>query len=302
MRIGIFGGDPASQQDLDRLTHAMERAEQQGFPSFWLPQIFGFDTLTALAAVAPRVPRIAIGTAVVPTYPRHPIMLASQALTVQAASGGRLTLGIGLSHQIVIESMFGLSFERPGRHMREYLAALLPMLHTGAVDVTGETVSAHAAIRIDHAPPPDVVVAALGPRMLRLAGTVADGTITWMTGPATLAEHTVPSISKAASDAGRPAPRVVVGLPVCVTDDPAGARERGATLFQVYGSLPSYRAMLDREGAAGPADIAIVGDEDQVRAGIERVRDAGATDFVASEFGADATERARTRDLLRSML
>lgn len=263
--------------DIDGMAAAARAAHDQGFATYWVAQIFGLDALTALAVVGREVPGIEVGTAVVPTYPRHPIMLAAQALTVQQASGNRLVLGIGLSHQMVIESIFGLSYEKPVRHMREYFAALAPLLHDQHVGTT-----------------------ALGPRMLELAGKAAAGTITWMTGPATLAAHTVPTITKFAAGAGRPAPRVAVGLPVCVTDDAEAARERAARVFEIYGHLPAYRAMLDREGAAGPADVAIVGDEATVRAGIRRIEDAGCTDFVAAEFG-QGPDRARTRELLRSL-
>jgi alkanesulfonate monooxygenase SsuD/methylene tetrahydromethanopterin reductase-like flavin-dependent oxidoreductase (luciferase family) len=137
--------------------------------------------------------------------------------------------------------------------------------------------------------------------MLRLAGSMTDGTITWMTGPATLKGHTVPALAAAAEEARRPAPRVAAGLPVCVTDDVDAARERAATSFSIYGQLPSYRAMLDREGAAGPADVAIVGDEDAVRAQLDELEASGATDFVAAEFGASSEERERTRALLKSV-
>jgi F420-dependent oxidoreductase-like protein len=251
--------------------------------------------------VGREVPGIELGTGVVPTYPRHPMMLAQQALTVQAASGGRLTLGIGLSHQMVIENMFGLSFEKPVRHMREYLSTLMPLLQTGAAAFEGDVFNVHASIEVPGSSAPPVLVAALGEKMLEVAGTLADGTMTWMTGPETIASHTVPTITKVTRDAGRPAPRIAVGLPVCVTDDVDAARARAAEVFQVYGFLPSYRAMLDREGAAGPADVAVVGTEDEVRAGIRRVADAGATDFAAVEFGA-GSDRTRTRELLRSLL
>src|SRR5436190_16689568 len=165
--------------------------------------------------------------------------------------------------------MFGLSFDKPLRHMREYLAVLMPLLHDGRADVDGETLSAHAAVQIDR-PPTQVLVAALGPKMLELAGAVADGTVTWMTGAATLAEHTVPTITAAAERAGKAAPRVGVSLPICLTTDVDAARERAAKVFNVYGILPSYRAMLDREGAAGPADVAIIGDENAIRTELAR--------------------------------
>jgi F420-dependent oxidoreductase-like protein len=301
MQIGIFGGDVTAGNDLERVRGAAATAAEQGFALFAIPQIFGADALTVLAVIGSHVPDIELATGVVPTYPRHPSALAAQALTVQAASGNRLVLGIGLSHQLVIEGMFGYSFEKPVRHMREYLSILMPLLRGEPADVDGDTLHAHLSVVVPDAAAPPVLVAALGPQMLHLAGTVADGTVTWMTGPATLGGHTVPAITAAAAEAGKPSPRVAVALPVCVTDDETAARERAAADYLVYGFLPSYRAMLDREGAAGPADVAIVGDEAAVRAGIERVADAGATDFVASEFGSTA-DRARTRELLRSLL
>jgi F420-dependent oxidoreductase-like protein len=296
VRIGVFGGEPAG---IDEAVTAARAAADDGFSSFWVPQIFGLDALSVLTVVGREVTGITLGTAVVPTYPRHPAVLAQQAATVQVASGGRLWLGIGLSHRIVIEQMFGCSFDRPVRHMREYLDVLLALRDTGAADVSGETVSAHLALSGRRPAPYPVLLAALGPQMLRLAGRRADGTVTWMTGPRTLAGHTVPTIRAAAADAGRPAPRVVAALPVCVTDDPDDARQRAARVFAVYGQLPSYQAMLEREGADGPADVAIVGDEATVRAGIARVADAGVTDFAAVEFTPGDT---RTRDLLRSLL
>ncbi len=299
MRIGIFGGEPPS---IDAAVGQAREAAEQGFSGYWLSQIFGFDALSVLAVVGREAPGIDLGTGVVPTYPRHPMMLAQQALTVNAASGGRLVLGIGLSHQIVIESIFGLSFEKPVRHMREYLSILVPLIRTGSVSFTGETLSANATIDVPGSSPCPVLVAALGPKMLELAGMLADGTMTWMTGPDTLGTLTVPTITTAASAAGRPAPRIGAGMPVCVTDDAAAAREHAAAVFQVYGVLPSYRAMLDREGAAGPADVAIVGREQEVAAGIARLADAGVTDFAAVEFGGDPDERRRTRELLRSLL
>src|SRR6478672_5376543 len=203
MRISIFGGESPS---LDAAVDAAGQVEAQGFHGYHVPQIFGLDALTTLAVVGRQVPRIELGTGVIPTYPRHPAMLAAQALTTQMACDGRLLLGIGLSHQVVIESMFGLSFEKPARHMREYLSVLVPLLHGEPAEFDGETISTHASLAIKGVDAPPVAVAALGPLMLKLAGRMADGTVTWMTGPATLTEHTVPTISAAATEAGRPAP------------------------------------------------------------------------------------------------
>jgi F420-dependent oxidoreductase-like protein len=285
---------------LGRLRDQLQTSADDGFASAWLANIFGLDALTALAVAGSQVPGIEVGTAVVPTYPRHPAALAQQALTAQAALGGRLALGIGLSHQIVIEGMFGYSFERPARHMREYLAVLLPILREGRVSFAGETLRAEVGLTTprDHDVP--VLLAALAPRMLRLAGREADGTVLWMTGRATIESHIVPAITAAAADAGRPPPRVVCLLPVCVTGDPDGARERAAQLFSIYGQLPSYRAMLDQEGAAGPADVALVGDEAAVSAQIDALGAVGVTDFVAAEFGL-GDDAVRTRALLRDM-
>ena len=301
MRIGIFGG--TTRGTIDSIVTAAREAEQDGFVSYSLPQIFGLDARGMLAIVGHEVPRIQLATFVVPTYSRHPLTMAQQALTVQAASGARFTLGIGLSHQMVIENMFGYSFERPLRHMREYLAVLMPLLTEGKADYDGETLSTHAGIDADlpNLTPCPVIVAALGPKMLELAGTVANGTATWMTGPATLESHTVPTITAAAERAGRPAPYVASSLPICVTSDADAARERAAEDFQIYGFLPSYRAMLDREGAAGPADVALVGDEATVTKGLERMFDAGATEYVAAIFGS-REERTATRALLKSLL
>jgi F420-dependent oxidoreductase-like protein len=303
MRIGIFGGEVAGDGEIDEVVASARRTAEEGFASYWMPQIFGLDALTSLAVLGREVPGIELGTAVVPTYPRHPMMLAGQALTTQVISGGRLTLGIGLSHQLVIEGIFGQSFEKPVRHMREYLSILMPLVHGESVSFRGETLSANGSLNIAGATPVPVLVAALGPKMLELAGTAADGTITWMTGPATLENHTVPAITKAAEQAGRPPSRVCVGLPVCVTDDPDGARERAGRVFAVYDSLPSYKAMLDREGATGPADVAIVGDEATVASAVRRLADVGTTDFAAVEYGSVSKgDRKRTRELLRSLL
>jgi 5,10-methylenetetrahydromethanopterin reductase len=300
MQIGIFGGDTAGRT-IDDIVEEARAAEADGFASYAIPQIFGLDAMGVLAVVGREVPRIRLETGVVPTYGRHPLTMAQQALTVQAASGGRFVLGIGLSHQIVIENMFGLSFEKPVRHMREYLSVLMPLLHEGKASFKGETISTEVSVGVDPLMPCPVLVAALGAQMLKVAGTLADGTVTWMTGPATLAEHTVPVISAAAKEAGRPAPQIATSLPVCVTTNIAAARERAAKDFLMYGYLPSYRAMLDREGAEGPADVAIVGDEAVVEKQVRGLADAGVTEFVASVFGS-REERERTRALLKSML
>jgi 5,10-methylenetetrahydromethanopterin reductase len=301
MRIGVALQDPSGPDAMNRLREQAQQAADDGFASVWMNNIFGLDALTALAVTGSQVSGIELGTAVVPTYPRHPAALAQQALTAAAACGGRLVLGIGLSHKIVIEDMYGYDFSKPVRHMREYLAVLLPLLERRPVSFTGATVRANIGLTTPGEGRVPVLLAALGTQMLHLAGEQADGTVLWMTGPATVRDHIVPAITGAAAAAGRPAPRIVCMLPVCVSGDPDGARERAARVFAIYGDLPSYRAMMDREGAAGPADMAMVGDEETVGAQIRALADAGVTDFVAGEYGS-GEDAARTRTFLRSLL
>jgi F420-dependent oxidoreductase-like protein len=293
MRYGYYLTEPKGPDPIGALRDEIARAAEDGFTSAWLANIFGVDAITALAAAGAQGPAIELGTAVVPTYPRHPAALAQQAMTANAALGGRLALGIGLSHKIVIEGMFGYDFERPGRHRKEYLDVLIPASRGEHVTYTGETVKADLKLTGAGAGFP-VLLAALGPRMLKLAGAVADGTVLWMTGPKTVAEHIAPTITAAAAEAGREPPRIVCSLPICVTDDSEASIQRANEIFTVYGQLPSYRAMLDREGAANPGDVAIVGDEKTVLAKLEELKRAGVTDFVASVYA----NRERTRNLL----
>jgi F420-dependent oxidoreductase-like protein len=301
MRIGIFGA-AINEGTIDDVVGEARQAEADGFASYWASQIFGHDALTALAVTGREVPRIELGTSVVPTFPRHPMMLAQQALTVSAASGGRLCLGIGLSHQVVIESMMGMSFAKPVRHLREYLSVLGPLSRGEPVSFDGQAYRVHGAVNVNGASPFSTVVAALGPQMLKVAGELADGTLTWCTGPATLAGHIVPTINAAAEAAGRPAPRVIAALPVCVTNDVEGVHARTAKALTIYGTLPSYRAMLDREGAEGAADLGVFGTESEVTDRVGALADIGVTDFAAVEVGATGDERGATRAALRSLL
>ena len=303
MRIGIMlGATPGPDRTLDGLVEFAQRIEEAGFPSLWLAHIFGLDAPTALAVVGRETSRIELGTAVVPTFPRHPAALAQQARTVGVASGGRFTLGIGLSHQLVIEGMFGLSYARPASHMKEYLEVLGPLLRGEPVSHQGDFYRVSAGLQIEGAESVPLLVAALGPRMLAVAGELADGTLTWMTGPKTLAGHIVPALQQAAQEAGRPQPRVVAGLPVAVCDEPEKARETVGTMLQMYGTLPSYRAMLDREGVEGPADIALVGDEESVGAGLDELAASGVTDVMAGVVPVEGDTMERTLAFLGSRL
>lgn len=299
MKIGAMLDVDASLPEL--VEQAGELAEL-GIDSGWAPQIFGYDALTLLALLGARVPRLELGTGVVPVYPRHPQVLAQQALTVQQAVQGRLTLGIGLSHQLVVEGLWGYRYEHGARFMREYLSALVPMLSGEQVSFEGTMLKAITVgpLEVPVPAPPPVVVAALGPVMLETAGELADGTVTWMAGLRTIGGHIAPTISAAAEAAGRRAPRVVVSLPVTVTAERDRALEEIDRAFAIYPTLPSYKAMLEREGVDKPSDIALVGREDEVAEGLERLGEAGATEFVASVVGT-SQERRRTRALLATL-
>jgi len=304
MRIGINGSSlVATGAPLSKLVAHAAAAESAGFSSYWLGQLATPDVLTVFAAAAASTSRIELGTAVVPTWTRHPLMLAAQALTTQELTGGRLALGVGLAHKPLVEGSLRIPFATPAKHMDEYLSVLLPLLRERKVDVTGDIWSGFedlsgGARGVD---PPSVLVAAMGPRMLSMAGARADGTILWLSGPRTIETTIVPALASAAASAGRPAPRVVAGLPVCVTARPDEVRERIAAALATYSTLPSYRAMLDAEGAAGPADVAIVGSPSEVESRLRALADAGATDFSATEFGLSRDDFTATRELLAGL-
>ncbi|MDP9252454.1 MAG: TIGR03564 family F420-dependent LLM class oxidoreductase [Chloroflexota bacterium] len=286
MRIGLFDGAQRDRRPatLDELVERARLAEDLGLASVWFNNIFGHDAMTAAALAARVTTRIELGTAITPTYPRHPYAMAQQAASTQAAARGRFTLGVGPSHRVVVEQTWGLSYERAYTHTAEYLSVLVPLLRTGAVDQTGKRFTVRARLSSTDGLPVPVLLSGLGPKMLALAGTQADGTVTWMVGARTLREHIVPRIREAAAQAGRAEPRIVVGLPLALTGDAAAARELAGKVFKTYASLPAYRAMLDREGAAGPAEVAIVGDQDAIGEQLSRLAEAGATDFIASPF------------------
>ncbi len=272
---------------VDEVVERSKQAKNAGITTQWASQIFGHDTLTLLGLIGREVDGVNFGTAVTPIQPRHPYMLAAQALTVQSALKGRLTLGIGLSHQMVIENVFGLPFNQPANQMEEYLKILIPLLRGEGVAFKGEhySVTTLGPIEVPGNLAPKVLVAALGTKMLNIAGRLASGTATWMTGLKTVESHVVPTIIKAAEAASASEPEIVVGLPVCVTEDKSGAKERAAKVFSIYGGLPSYRAMLDREGAQGPADIAIIGNADEVASKLLELPGIGATGFIGGVFG-----------------
>lgn len=303
MRIGISGTRLTRHASVDRVAEHAAQAAEDGFASYWMAEhpTGGFDALTVLTLVGTRVPEIEIGSAIIPIFPRHPMVLAGQALTARSVLGDRFTLGIGLSHESMMAEL-GIGFERPIGRLREYLSVLLPLLEAGHVDFEGSDYQTEATVFGAPEQPVPVVVAALGAQALRVAGTRTQGTILSWVGPRTIREHIAPRINEAASAAGRPAPRIVAGLPVCVTDDPEAIRAAISQTSAMYGDLPSYRAMFDREGVTHPGEVALTGNEAEVTAMINGMAEAGVTDFIASEFTPTAVDRERTRALLRTLL
>ncbi len=307
MRLGIMCGAPGTDQGpsasiQDYIDYA-KKIEALGFSTLWMAHIFGLDAISVLGLAGRETSKLELGTAVVRSHGRHPIEMAQAAMTSSVAAQGRFTLGIGVAHKIVIEGNYGLSFDRPARHMREYLEILRPLLNGEVVKHKGEQYQVRAKITVPGAKPTPLLLAALGDRMLDLAGQVGDGTITWLCGPETLSKHIIPKISLAANKAGRPAPRIVCGLPTILVakSQVASAKDQISKSFELYGTIPSYRAMLDREGVTGPADVAMVGDESDLRKKLNLYRDLGVTDFDAAI--ADMGESAnRTLEFLASEL
>ncbi|MEM7221026.1 MAG: TIGR03564 family F420-dependent LLM class oxidoreductase [Pseudomonadota bacterium] len=302
MKIGVMIGADGTNMRLDDVIATIRDVEARGFDTAWMANIFSFDAISTLSMAGRETERVRLGTAVTPTYPRHPTALAQQAMTAAAASGNRFTLGIGLSHQVVIENMLGLSYARRATHMREYLSVLMPLLRGETCNFNGEEYRVNGVtLDIPGAEPVPVVIAALGPAMLKVAGELADGTNTWMVGPRTLEDHIAKNINAAADAAGRAAPQIVAGIPIALTTKVEEAKAQVAETLTIYGQLPSYRAMLDREGAAGPADIALLGDENALRGDIERLRSAGVTQLNAAVIDTEPGVRERTLDFLGSL-
>lgn len=306
MRIGL----PGDASNVDKLIDYARRSEADGFSSLWFPGSSGGDPLVAMALTGRATERIELGTSVVQTYPTHPVALAWRAAATAAAIGRPgLTLGVGPSHRPVVEDAFGLAYDYAGRHTDEYVQVLAPLLRGEDVAFDGEDFRVRMTGDRTPTPPAPIplLVAALAPRLLRVAGTYADGTVTWMANAKAVEDLIAPRITAAAAAAGRPAPRIVVGLPVAVVDaaDTAAARETAGRLFAGYGDLPNYQRVLAAGGLTSPADAAIVGDEAAVAEQLEALVTAGATDIWAAPFpvGDDRPgSRARTRALLKELV
>ncbi len=302
MRIGLNTGLGRNATLNDLLTQ-IERAEADGFATAWAASIIGFDALMLLALAGRVTKTIELGTAVMPTFPRHPTVMAQQVLTAQAATGNRVVLGIGLSHKIVIEGRLGLDFSKPILHMREYLTVMNGLFTGKPLQFQGKLYRVETLVTAQGATSPQILVAALGPKMLKLAGTLASGTIIWMGGAKYLTTTAVPIITEAASKANRPAPRIVAGLPIVVTNKINEARATASKLYANYGVLPSYRAILDIDGAPDPANVCVIGSEAEVERQLVHFAEIGVTDFNASPFEAadDPGSRDRTYQFLISL-
>lgn len=295
MRIGINGSGLLASPRLDTLTGDIAAAEADGLSSYWLAQTGLVDALSVFAAHGDTGSAAELGTAVIPTWTVHPQVLAGQALTTQAATGGRVILGIGLSHEPAVVDRWKMTWERPVRQMMDYLDILLPILETGKASHNGYFWSYEGEGPRITEEPPKVMVAALGEQMLKLTGARTDGTILWCVGPKTIREHIAPVINEAAAGADRSEPAIVCSLPVWVTDNPEPARKFLGDMLSIYAELPSYRRMLDIEGLHGLGELSIVGTEDEVAEGIAAVAEAGATDFTAVLMGGNPDEVAATR-------
>jgi len=295
-------GARRGQVSLDDHVMRARDLESRGFATMWIPNVFGYEAITVAAIVGRETERIELGTAVVPTYPRHPTALAQQALTAGSACRGRFTLGIGLSHPPVIEGLLGLSYARRAAHMREYVEVLCPLLEGEPASFEGEEYRVNLRLDVPDAQPVPLLIAALGDHMLNIAGRRAAGTILWMTGPRTIESHIAPKLRAAANEAGRPEPRIVAGLHIVLTSNTEAANERVERWVKMYGQLPSYRAMLDKEGTENPGDLAIVGDENVLDTALDRLRDVGVTDLEAVIMPSEDGTDQRTLEYLESRL
>ena len=308
MRISPFVGPfPEPAATLEERVARIAAAERAGFRGYWLAGA-GLDPLVVFALAGRETRRIELGTAVLQAFTRHPVALAQQALTVQLATAGRLALGVGPSHAAGMERL-GISYERPASRTAEYVQVLRTLLDGGSADFDGEHYAVHASVGVRGARPVPLLISALAPRMLAIAGELAEGTATWLAGPRALRERIVPAITAAANAAGRPPPRVLAGVGVAVTAGRGGgtddAREAAARQFTRYAALPAYARVIDAERPARPGDLAVIGSESDVRAGLQRLLDAGATEILAAviPYGDDAAaSRRRTAQALAGML
>jgi F420-dependent oxidoreductase-like protein len=302
VKIGLMIGPEKGQyrEKVARLIAAAEQAEREGFTSIWVPQVPNdFDALTAIALMGHATERVELATAVMPIQTRHPVAMAQQALANQAICEGRFTLGLGPSHHWIVEDMLGLSYEHPAQQVRDYLDVLnVAFAGPGPVDVENDGFRIHNPLDVTDIAPTPILLAALAPVMLRIAGTHASGTILWMADERAIGDHVVPRITKAAADAGRPEPRIVAGVPValCGNDEVEEARERANRVLGHAEFSPNYQRLLEQGDATDVGDILAGGDERAVVSRLEQFRDAGVTDLSVRilPLGPDRETRARS--------
>ncbi|WP_020106605.1 TIGR03564 family F420-dependent LLM class oxidoreductase [Nocardia sp. 348MFTsu5.1] len=293
MRIGLTGHGST----VEKLVKQAKEAESQGFSSLWYASNVVRDPLIAMAIAGRETTRIELGTGVLQTYPCHPILQANRVAAAADAMGRPgMALGLGPSHASSIQDIYGLSYDRPGRNTEEYLQIITALLHGESVDFTGEDWSAHTQTTPPtHRVP--VLLSALSPRMLRIAGQFADGTILWMASAAAIETHIAPKINSAASQAGRPRRRIIAGLPVALHNDVDAARTATAATSGMYAEMPNYQRIIETGGGTTAAEIAIVGDESSVQKQLQQLLDAGATEIWAQPVavGQDRAEREASR-------
>ena len=310
VRIGLMIGPEKGRypDKVARLVADAEAAEKAGFSSIWVPQLPGdFDALTAVALMGTATSRVELGTAVVPIQTRHPVAMAQQALSNQAVCEGRFTLGLGPSHHWIVSDMLGLPYDRPAHHVRNYVEVLnAAFAGPGPVDVENDEYRVHNPLDVTDVVPTPILLAALAPVMLRIAGELAAGTILWMADERAIGEHVVPRISRAADAAGRPAPRIVAGVPValCGNDEVDGARAWANQALGHAEYSPNYQRLLEVGDATDVGDICAAGDESAVVERLCRFRDAGAPDLSVRvlPFGSTRNARIESRDRTRALL
>ncbi|MEU6393511.1 LLM class F420-dependent oxidoreductase [Streptomyces sp. NPDC046939] len=302
MTVGVILNTTSTDLLIDDAVQQARQARASGLTSLWFGQTLGYDAPTLAAVIGRAVPDLHLGTSALPVFGRHPLLVASQARTVQAALGGRYHLGLALGTKLISEGAFGIPFERPVGRLREFLTALRQLVHTGEVDFEGEHLTARTSLPASvpgAEPPVPLLVAAMGPQALRVSGRLADGILPYLAGPRALEEHIVPEVTRAAAEAGRPTPRIVAFVPGVVTGDADALRPRLYEQLSFYAQIPSYARVVELSGHRHPGDLAVVGDEKTLTDAVRRYRDAGATEVVVSGTEADGADaRVRTWEVL----
>ena len=300
VRWGLAGG--VALRSIAEVRDVARYADAAGFDSLWISHANAVDPIVALAAVADDLTHLGeVGTSVVPIFGRHPIGVAQLARTAQSALGGRFTLGIGAASKGAVQSSMGLPWDRPLAYTREFIDGLQPLLAGERVDEEGNEITTHAELNITAADTP-LLLAALGPKMLDLAGRRVQGTTLGQCGPRTIRTYIAPALRAAADATGRPAPRIMALIRICVTDDHAGAFALARTTAQLYRAVPSYAAVQDKEGLNDPAELHLIGSWDRILDGLGEYAAAGTTDFRLEVAAHTADAREATRAALAAYL